>query len=590
MPNPEESGKETMRYPLPNRRGQRTSSVIKVFPCAFGLFFATASISGCLPKQQPSATPITITLPPPLISPRGASDIGTIHAQLIIPELAIDEPLAISNGIATTQHPIAEFPQGRYTIQIVFEVDSPEFGRQTIAKGERKEDFGSRLKKVVFEYVDYTYPDSDGDHYSNLIELSLGNDPNDGNDTPRAARVFVTSSGGTGDLSTWPDAAGNTGLAAADAICQAHAERANLSGDWVAWLSDDENDAYCRVHQQGGKKSDACGQKKTPTEAGPWIRMDGYPFAPSIASLTNDFEIYTPVIFDEFSRHFSDLSDPGKKLFFGYWTGTSPYGVGPKESGLHPELIDELGNNCDNWTSASQELTAFSGIISASGPNWTYSTEPTCNMAQSLLCFEVGKHVPLPQVREDTQGLKAFVTSASGTGNLATWDGANGKTGIAAGDEICRSLAKNARLENAEHFKAFLGDDTTSAVERLVADGPWVRLDGVPLAQSKKDFPRKIISAAPIHIDGGLFTSLSVDEHGKYSRKIARPDQSAWTGTDWDTLTTPRHCSNWRSSDSNDLGGISLTTWASWTWLQDPGIALSCNLKLALYCFEDIQP
>ena len=63
--------------------------------------------------------------------------------------------------------------------------------------------------------------------------------------------AFVTSSSGTGNLGSWPDAGsglpgvgGFVGLDAADAICQAHASRAGLSGTYVAWLSDASTDAY----------------------------------------------------------------------------------------------------------------------------------------------------------------------------------------------------------------------------------------------------------------------------------------------------------------------------------------------------------
>ncbi len=569
---------------------QRPVVISKIHRSARLLLLGIAALTGCQPEQPITPAPLTFKLPLP-VSTRISPSLGAIHAQLKIPELGVNESLIVKSGKAATQHPIGEFPQGRYTIQIVFEVDSAEFGRQVIAKGERKEDLGGRLKKIVFEYSDYTYPDSDEDHYNNLVELYQGHDPNDGNDAPRAARVFVTSSGGTANLSSWPDAGGKTGLAAGDAICQAHAKRAGLGGKWVAWLSNGETDAYCRVHDLGGKKSQACGQPRTPAEAGPWIRMDGYPFAPSITALTRDIEIYTPVIFDEFGHHFSDLSTPGKKLFFSYWTGTSKYGVGMKESGFYPEVVETtFGLDCLDWTSDSPELHSFSGTINASGPNWTEGLSAACDKIQSLLCLEVDKHVPLPQVRDRNKGLKAFVTSASGNGNLASWEAANGKTGIAAGDEICRALARDARLEHAERFKAFLGDDSTRAIDRLIADGPWIRLDGVPVAQSKQDFTRKIMSADPVIIGGGLFTSLSVNEHGEYNRDQFLNNQSAWTGTDWDGQTTPYHCSNWGSDNRDDLGVSSLTNWASWPWLMDPNIALSCDSEAAIYCFEDIQP
>ena len=63
--------------------------------------------------------------------------------------------------------------------------------------------------------------------------------------------AFVTSAMGNGNLSTWPDAvtAGASGIDAGDAICRKRAELAGLANpqNFVAWLSDANSDAYCRL-------------------------------------------------------------------------------------------------------------------------------------------------------------------------------------------------------------------------------------------------------------------------------------------------------------------------------------------------------
>ena len=60
--------------------------------------------------------------------------------------------------------------------------------------------------------------------------------------------AFVTSVLGAGDLSSWEDAVavGAHGVEAGDAVCQARALAAGLAnpGDFVAWLSDIDDDAY----------------------------------------------------------------------------------------------------------------------------------------------------------------------------------------------------------------------------------------------------------------------------------------------------------------------------------------------------------
>lgn len=79
--------------------------------------------------------------------------------------------------------------------------------------------------------------------------------------TPSAGKVaFVTSVSGTGNLSSWADAGGHTGLDAADAICQARAAAGSLANPsrFKAWISTSTTAARDRI-----------------TGAGPWIRPSG---------------------------------------------------------------------------------------------------------------------------------------------------------------------------------------------------------------------------------------------------------------------------------------------------------------------------
>lgn len=56
------------------------------------------------------------------------------------------------------------------------------------------------------------------------------------------SRLFVTSQHGSGNLGSWPQAGGQSGLAAGDQICQALADNAALGGTWKALLSTPGND------------------------------------------------------------------------------------------------------------------------------------------------------------------------------------------------------------------------------------------------------------------------------------------------------------------------------------------------------------
>jgi len=114
--------------------------------------------------------------------------------------------------------------------------------------------------------------------------------------------AFVTSTSGLTDLSTWDEAGGATGLAAADTICRVRAASAGLKSpeNFVAWISSSEDDAYCRIHGLSGKKDEMCGQAELPVAAGPWVRTDGYPFAPEISRLLSpESLVFAPLVLDE---------------------------------------------------------------------------------------------------------------------------------------------------------------------------------------------------------------------------------------------------------------------------------------------------
>ena len=236
--------------------------------------------------------------------------------------------------------------------------------------------------------------------------------------------VFVTSVSGTGDLGSWPEAApGTVGVDAADSICQNLALAAGLDNplDFVAWLSDSDDDAYCRVHGVTGKKSTNCGGAML-LPAGPWVRTDGHPFAPAIDLILNpNSEVYVPLKYDEsgqvvagslLHRH---LRRPARRRLRSVRTaGLKP--TGPRARGP-AKLV---------------RPTRRAGT----GPMRTSARAPP---AQRLLCMEKGSGGPLPRFAQP--GRLVFVTSASGTGELGAWPEADpGTSGIAAGDSICRNL------------------------------------------------------------------------------------------------------------------------------------------------------
>ncbi len=553
----------------------------------FTVFAAVVSISaalalpGCQSRDSDSETGLSIPVPES-IPVEKIQKQGSVTARIEIPSLGISTPLQIEEDRASVVWP--QLPPGQYTVNILFETDHPDFGNITLAKASKEADVAPGGNTLSFYKSDYSYPDDDKDRYSNLAEVIAGTDPRNGNSMPQPARVFVTSVSGTAKLSSWPDAGGKSGLAAGDAICQARAEAAGLGGRFVAWLSDRNHDAYCRVHGLSGKISEDCGQDTLPKDAGPWVRMDGYPVADGISGLTRNGSIYTPLVFVETGEQI--FRNGAFNLATYIWTGTDAAGAWAEN--LWAETPDggiawRTGGDCNGWESDNPDSPDTArGMVFHTDRGWTSQISPgDCSGIAALACFEIENHMPLPDFAEP--GKRVFVTSVDGPGDLSSWADANGKRGISAGDAICRARAGIAGLANADKFKAFLADDTTTAIDRLISDGPWVRMDGVPVAKRKQDL---IVSWSSNGAEGGTLSSILLDEEGEY---IDASRTMVWVGTEQKGRSTPYNCSNWTSADEGVEGTIALASLSDLMWLvpnSDIG-RQPCSLSLRLYCFED---
>jgi len=121
------------------------------------------------------------------------------------------------------------------------------------------------------------------------------------------------------------------------------------------------------------------------------------------------------------------------------------------------------------------------------------------------------------------------------------------------------------------------------AIDRLVSDGPWVRLDGVPVAKSRSG------------LANGIFASISVNEFGAYFTE--HPEYTSgdvWTGTDgFGRGAGMRHCNDWTSASPQEFGAAGIATLALEHWSsklpydQDEAFELDCSTSLRLFCFED---
>lgn len=364
-----------------------------------------------------------------------------------------------------------------------------------------------------------------------------------------AQLAFLTSTTGLGKLADWPDAGGNSGLAAGDAICVARATAANLPDPqtFVAWLSDDTNDAYCRLHGFGGKKADNCGQATLPTGAGPWQRTDGMPFMGVIDQVPNTGAVYTPMNRDE----------------FGHEIGVETFYAGTQRDGT------ATSRTCAGWTSNSGEVDI--GQTTDTYPGWTeFGGYTLCAQGyRRIACMQKGAGAPfdpLPHARK-----QAFVTSATFSSNLGTSPLAGGNTGIAAGDAICRSVAQSANLEDPQSFKVYLGNGSSPA-EHFDNDGPWELVNGIPFADSFEQMR-----------SGYVHAPLNLSETGSIP-----VGQIAWKGFyKYDNLAS-QTCEGWTANWSTISGWTAklATTGPQWP-MSYPTPDTCWQVYASLFCLSD---
>lgn len=373
---------------------------------------------------------------------------------------------------------------------------------------------------------------------------------------PAAAAVkkmFVTSVFGSTNLSTWPQAQGQSGLAAGDAICQTLAhDGAGLPSwqDFRAWLSTSTEDAYCRAAGFDGQKATNCGELGLP-DAGPWQRMDGQPFANSLSELTTDLAVLHPPAVDE--------------------TG-APVTASSILTGTHATGAAYAGGDCSGWTAGGGN--GRQGLTAAGGSWWTSAGLASCAGGGRLLCFESGTGDALPAW--EGPGLLAFVTSITGPGDLGSWPEAGSAVGLAAGDAICQSLASSAGLPAPQSFVAWLSTASVDAVDRLSADGPWKRVDGIQIAANRA----ALLTASPFL--SILPSALVVDEGGGYV------GNNAYTGSTSLGRATLEDCNGWTSASAGIDATYGSVQETRGYWTTSAPQVVACSGPRRLFCFSNL--
>ena len=226
--------------------------------------------------------------------------------------------------------------------------------------------------------------------------------------------------------------------------------------------------------------------------------------------------------------------------------------------------------SCLDWTSASASEWGTRGHSQYSAYGWTGGSSWSCDIALRLLCFEPG--VSQPFDLGWSPAALAFVSSATGYGDLGAWPQAGAATGLAAGDAICRNLAAVAHLPAPESFVAWLSDSTHDARDRVTLDAGFRRVDNYPIADSHADL-----------IDGFATNSLHVDEQGSHAGILG-----VQTGTFGDGTATADHCNGWTSATSPSTRPSVTRTRRARSALWTEGFGNTCESTRRIYCFANV--
>ncbi|MEM1415442.1 MAG: hypothetical protein AAGH15_11095, partial [Myxococcota bacterium] len=155
----------------------------------------------------------------------------------------------------------------------------------------------------------------------------------------------------------------------ADALCQQRAEATGRAGEFVAWVSAEGDDAYCRLVGGHGTRDEGCGGVMEQPGPG-WVSTDGYPLADDLAGL--EAGLVAPLLADEDGAPL--LGRPSVH------TGTNPDG--------RRRVVGDMSFDCAGWTSASPRVQGSGGIASGVGRYWSAFYSGGCDREAHLYCLE----------------------------------------------------------------------------------------------------------------------------------------------------------------------------------------------------------
>ena len=260
--------------------------------------------------------------------------------------------------------------------------------------------------------------------------------------------MFVTSTTMTGAIGS---------REVADTICSNLARDAGKPGTYLAYLSTTGQGAAARFQNVRG-----------------WVRADGQPFADDVATLVGGTTgPFTPARLDETGQ---PVPPP-----INIWTAT-------RSGNYYPDY-----GNCVNWTATTQPTGeaahAAAGDATLGGTAFQFASNQECTARLRLLCMQVD-HDNAVTPPPATDHKLAFVTTEKFPGT----------SGIAGADALCQKEATDHGKTG--RFRALLATGGASAASRFRNEGPWKRVDGMPITKPGVSlFDESAELLAPINVD-----------------------------------------------------------------------------------------
>lgn len=138
---------------------------------------------------------------------------------------------------------------------------------------------------------------------------------------------------------------------------------------------------------------------------------------------------------------------------------------------------------------------------------------------------------------------------------------------LATADTVCAQRAVAAGLP-ANNYVAWLSSGTTTASGRLGATAQgWVRVDGLPVANTRANLTA-----------GAIYHPIRIDENGQDVGSVTVGTATIPGGT----TAVSGDCAELTGTSESLRFGLSDATRSSWT---DDGGSISCNAPVRMYCF-----